>query len=241
MTDGDAGQRRLIVLGSTGSIGTSTLDVVAHLARTGAASLEIVGLAAGRDAQTLGEQAARFGVDHVALADEQSAGALSGIAHVDAGPDAPERLVRAVARPGDLVLGAIVGSAGVPATVAAIECGCDVALANKETLVAAGAIVMPLVRDRGVRLEPVDSEHSAIAQCLRSGRSMDEVRRIVLTASGGPFRGWSAERLAAATPEQALVHPTWSMGRKITIDSATLMNKALEVSCIASSSSSTAP
>jgi 1-deoxy-D-xylulose-5-phosphate reductoisomerase len=134
-----------------------------------------------------------------------------------------------VARPGDLVLSAIVGSAGLPATIAAIEMGCDIALANKETLVAAGELVMPLVRQRGVNLLPVDSEHSAIFQCLQAGRSVNEVARLVLTASGGPFRTWPADRVENASVEQTLDHPTWDMGPKVTVDSASLMNKALEV------------
>jgi 1-deoxy-D-xylulose-5-phosphate reductoisomerase len=221
--------RRLILLGSTGSIGTSTLEVVEHLRCRALAEFEVVGLAAGANAAVLREQAERLGVNHVAIADEAQAAVLGGISHVYAGPDAALQMIEAVARPGDLVLGAMVGSAGVPATIAAIQRGCDIALANKETLVAAGAIVMPLVRKHGVRLLPVDSEHSAIFQCLLAGRSIDEVRRLVLTASGGPFRLASAEEMERATVQQALAHPTWSMGRKITIDSATLMNKALEV------------
>ena len=179
--------------------------------------------------RSLALQLCSSGVEHVAIADETVAAEVGEVANVYAGPDAATQLVEAVAGSGDLLLGAIVGAAGLPATLAAIERGCDVALANKETLVAAGELVMPLVRDRGTVLLPVDSEHSAIAQCLRSGRSADEVRRLVLTASGGPFRTWSRERMAAAVPADALAHPTWSMGRKITIDSATMMNKALEV------------
>ncbi len=177
-------------------------------------------------------QARRFGVEHVAVTDEASARTLKAASEsytVYTGPDAALQLVEAVARPGDLVLGAMVGSAGLPATLAAIERGCDIALANKETLVAAGELVMPLVRERGVHLLPVDSEHSAIFQCLGAGRSGSEVSRLVLTASGGPFRTWPADRIEHATVEQALDHPTWSMGPKVTVDSASLMNKALEV------------
>ena len=125
---------------------------------------------------------------------------------------------------------AIVGSAGLAATFSqAIERGCDIALANKETLVAAGALVMPRVKAKGICLIPIDSEHSAIFQCLLAGRSLDEVRRLVITASGGPFRTWTREQIDAATVDEALNHPTWSMGPKVTIDSASLMNKALEV------------
>jgi len=224
------GARRVILLGSTGSIGTSTLDVIEHLTQHGLASFEIVGLAAGTQIERLAGQAKRWDVPHVAASDPAAATRLgSSATHVHTGPDAAAALVDAVARPGDLVIAAMVGAAGVPATLAAIERGCDVALANKETLVAAGAVVMPLVRAKGVQLLPIDSEHSAIAQCLRSGRRPEEVRRIVLTASGGPFRTWPSERLATVTVEDALNHPTWKMGNKITIDSATLMNKALEI------------
>jgi 1-deoxy-D-xylulose-5-phosphate reductoisomerase len=222
-------RRRLIVLGSTGSIGVNALDVVAHLTSNGLASLEVVGLAAGGNVGLLTEQARRFGVSHIAIADVEAAEAARGIDHVHAGPDAATELIESLAEPGDLVLGAMVGSAGLPPTLAAIDRGCDIALANKETLVAAGELVMPRVRAKGVELLPVDSEHSALAQCLRSGRSTDEVRRLVLTASGGPFRTWSKSRLENATVAEALNHPTWDMGRKITVDSASMMNKALEV------------
>ncbi len=221
--------RRLIVLGSTGSIGTSTLEVVDHLnalaARAGhPPRFEIVGLAGGSNRTLLAEQAKRFRVEHVAMA--APAGA-PGIRY--AGPDSALRLVEAVAKAGDIVMGAVVGAAGLPATLAAIERGCDIALANKETLVAAGAVVLPAIARHGVAMHPVDSEHSAIAQCMRAGRGASEVRRLVITASGGPFRTWTLERMRGARSSDALKHPTWSMGQKITIDSASLMNKALEV------------
>ncbi len=190
---------------------------------------DVVGLAAATRSAVVAEQAKRFGVEHVAVADDQAAATLTGVPHVYAGADAALQLIEAVARPGDLVLGAIVGSAGLPATIAAIEKGCDIALANKETLVAAGVLVMPLVQKRGVQLLPVDSEHSAIFQCLQAGRSTSEVKRLVLTASGGPFRTWPADRVEHATVEETLDHPTWNMGPKVTVDSASLMNKALEV------------
>jgi 1-deoxy-D-xylulose-5-phosphate reductoisomerase len=218
----------VIVLGSTGSIGVSALDVIEHLGRTGDAGFEVIGLAAGTRADELAEQARRLGVANVAIADPARADALDGL-NVFAGPDAARELVESAARPGDLVVGAMVGAAGLPATIAAIERGCDIALANKETLVAAGALVVPLARERGVTLYPVDSEHSAIAQCVPPGRGLADVRRIVLTASGGPFRTWSPERIAGATRDDALNHPTWSMGPKITVDSASMMNKTLEV------------
>ncbi|HWB18904.1 MAG TPA: 1-deoxy-D-xylulose-5-phosphate reductoisomerase [Phycisphaerales bacterium] len=223
-------QRRLIVLGSAGSIGVNTLEVVEHLRRTGAAKFEIVGLATGSNAALLAEQARRFNVSAVAIAShDRNDGSLDGIPNLLCGPDAAMRLVQQVAQPGDMVVGAMVGSAGIPATLEAINRGCDIALANKETLVAAGEIVIPRVHETGVALLPIDSEHSAIFQCLLGGRSMNEVRRLVITASGGPFRTWTESRIAEATVEQALNHPTWSMGAKITIDSASMMNKALEV------------
>jgi len=221
--------RRLILLGSTGSIGTNTLAVVKHLHERQLMQFEIVGLAAGTRSALVAEQAKRFGVEHVAVADEQAAATVEGVRHVYAGADAALQLIEAVAKPGDLVLSAIVGSAGLPATIAAIEMGCDIALANKETLVAAGEIVMPLVRQRGVHLLPVDSEHSAIFQCLQAGRTENEVARLVLTASGGPFRTWPADRVENASVQETLDHPTWDMGPKVTVDSASLMNKALEV------------
>ncbi|HMN96426.1 MAG TPA: 1-deoxy-D-xylulose-5-phosphate reductoisomerase [Phycisphaerales bacterium] len=229
--------RRLILLGSTGSIGRSALEVVEHLAQLGE-RFEVVGLAAGGNAALLFEQAQRFGTRELALAEAQDAGgALPGTSssthRLRRGADAALRLVEEVARPGDLVVGAIVGAAGLAPTIAALERRCDVALANKETLVAAGALVMPLAKARGCAILPVDSEHSAIFQCLRGLSAADqidtEVRRVVLTASGGPFRTWSAERMRTATVEEALNHPTWSMGSKVTIDSASMMNKALEM------------
>ncbi len=228
------GPRRLIVLGSTGSIGTNTLDVVRHLqrlARDGGQSspFEVVGIAGHSNATLLSEQAREFGVRHIAIADADAAIAAPSGVTLHRGPDAALAMVSACVRRGDIVMGAMVGAAGIPATLAAIERGATIALANKETLVAAGAIVMEAARRHGVELLPVDSEHNAIAQCLRSGRTLDEVRRLVITASGGPFRTWSAERVRSATVADALNHPTWSMGPKVTIDSASMMNKALEV------------
>ncbi|MBT8485266.1 MAG: 1-deoxy-D-xylulose-5-phosphate reductoisomerase [Phycisphaerales bacterium] len=222
--------RRVLVLGSTGSIGTNTLAVIEHLHRANLGRFEVAGLAAGRQGELLGRQAATWGPSHVALADtDADASSMPAEVTVLRGPDAACEMIEAAARPGDLVVAAMVGAAGIPAVLAAIERGCDIALANKETLVAAGALVMPRIQTRGVRLIPVDSEHSAIAQCLRSGRGPEEIRRLVLTASGGPFRTWSATRLRSATVAEALDHPTWKMGEKVTIDSASLMNKALEV------------
>lgn len=239
-------QRRLIILGSTGSIGRQALDVVAHLnalaedRRPSAGGqlprYRVVGLAAGkRVAETL-EQAQRFGVRHVALRDGDRLTPPAGVT-LFRGDDAAERLVREV--DADIVLAAMVGAAGLPATLAAVEAGRDVALANKETLVAAGELVVPAARASGSHLLPVDSEHAAIWQCLQDHSTPRElcppcaapssVERLILTASGGPFRAWPLERVRHATPAEALNHPTWRMGPKVTIDSASLTNKALEV------------
>ena len=219
--------RRVILLGSTGSIGISTLEVIRHLNRD-QVRFEVVGLAVARQADLVRDQAVEFDVEHVAICDPQAAEGV-GDRTVYTGADAALQLVEAVARPGDLLVAAIVGAAGLEAVLTAIKHGCDVALANKETLVAGGALVMPLLEEHGVQLLPVDSEHSAISQCLRSSRSRDEIRRLVITASGGPFRTWDAARIRSAGVEEALAHPTWTMGRKITIDSASMMNKGLEV------------
>ncbi len=220
--------RRLIVLGSTGSIGTATLEVVAHLNATEGPRYQVAGLAAGGNAALLAEQAAAFGVQDVAVASAEAAARLPAGLRAARGPDAALELVERIARPGDMVMAAIVGVAGLAPVLAAIERGCHIALANKETLVAAGAVVREAVTRRRVELLPVDSEHSAVFQCLRAG-TVREVERLVLTASGGPFRTWSADRTANATVAEALRHPTWQMGRKVTIDSASLMNKGLEV------------
>lgn len=224
--------RRLIVLGSTGSVGRQTLDVVAHLNALHERDefptrLDIVGLAAGHDGDRLGEQALRFGCRNLALAMPRNPapGARTG-------PSAAEQLVREV--DADLIVSAVVGFAGLEATLAALELGRDVALANKESLVAAGALATAAARRTGARILPIDSEHAGIWQCLAQDAAppLDEppgLRRVILTASGGPFRGWSREQAYHATPEQALAHPTWRMGGKISIDSASLMNKALEL------------
>jgi len=228
---------RVLLLGSTGSIGRQTIDVVRHLTALRASGrlqrdFRIVGLASGARAGDLEAQARELGVTELALADERAQIGLPA----RRGPDAAERLVREV--DADIVLSAIVGSAGLPATLAAAQLGRDVALANKETLVAAGDLIIPAARESGARLLPVDSEHAALWQCLRSAtremitppcRAPDDVIRAVLTASGGPFRGRDPRDVYNATPEQALDHPTWNMGPKVTIDCATLMNKALEV------------
>ncbi len=223
--------RRVIVLGSTGSIGVSALDVVEALEASDhpGPRFEIVGLAAGRRGDTLESQAARFGVKDVAIADPGAVRHLDASRRVRSGPESAVALVRDLARPGDLVVAAMVGAAGIPAVLASIEAGADVALANKETLVAAGAIVMPAAAAAGVEVIPVDSEHAALHQCLRSGRGDAEISKLVLTASGGPFRTWTADRIREADVAAALAHPTWEMGRKVTIDSASMMNKGLEL------------
>jgi len=220
-------RRRLILLGSTGSIGTNTLAVVRHLRAIEKMEFTVAGLAAGSNIETLLKQQRAFDVPHVAITNGGDSLRAAGVPHVYDGENAALDLIEAIAEPGDLVVGAMVGAAGLPATIAAIERGCDIALANKETLVAAGEIVMPLVKQHGVNLLPVDSEHSAVFQCLEG--PSPAVSRLVITASGGPFRTWSKDRIDRATIEEALNHPTWTMGRKITIDSASMMNKALEV------------
>ena len=201
--------RGVAILGSTGSIGTTALRVLArHPGR-----FRVAALTAYSNAELLAAQAAEFKPD-VAEIVSNGRGA---------------ELVRAATRDGvDIVLNAVVGAAGLDATLAALEAGKRVALANKETLVMAGHLVRQAIAHGGGEIVPVDSEHSAILQCM-AGRSRAEVRRVVLTASGGPFREWPRERIEAATADEALKHPTWRMGRKITVDSATLANKALEV------------
>jgi 1-deoxy-D-xylulose-5-phosphate reductoisomerase len=212
-------RRRLTILGSTGSIGRQALDVVrAHPDR-----FDVVGLSAATDAHLLNTQAAEFEPEVVALESPHAPSPDSFGRDLLVGPGSAESLA---AMPTDVVLNGIVGFAGLAATVAAIEAGNRVALANKESLVAGGEWVMGLAE--GNRIIPVDSEHSAIFQCLE-GRDEAEVGGILLTASGGPFFDYEKARLAEAGPEDALKHPTWRMGPKITIDSATMMNKGLEV------------
>lgn len=228
-TSGTPRTGRILLLGSTGSIGVNTIEVVEHMAASGGPRLEIVALAGGRRAELLRAQAEQLGVRDVAIADEAGRDVLAGLGTVHSGADAANELVQAIAQPGDLVVGAMVGAAGIAATLSALERGCDVALANKETLVAAGSLVTRTAGHTGARIIPIDSEHSAIFQCMRGGRSLEEVERIVLTASGGPFRTWDQDQMNQASVEDALAHPTWSMGPKVTIDSASMMNKALEL------------
>ncbi|WJY75615.1 1-deoxy-D-xylulose 5-phosphate reductoisomerase [Corynebacterium canis] len=215
--------QRVLVLGSTGSIGTQALEVIA----ANPDRFELVGIAAGgRQPELVAAQAHQFGLraDQVAVVDnaERVAQALGGT--VISGVDAAATLVRSVAA--DTVLNALVGSLGLSATLAALHTGARLALANKESLVAGGQLVLDAAQPG--QLVPVDSEHSAMAQCLRSGTER-EVESLVLTASGGPFRGWSREQMWDVTPEQAAAHPTWSMGQMNTLNSATLVNKGLEL------------
>ncbi len=221
---------RVIILGSTGSIGVNTIEVVDHLNRTGSRRFEIVGLAAGTRLEELAAQAESIGVTHVASPDPKAHERLSGrVANVYSGDDAAVEMLHRIARPGDLVIGAIVGAAGIKPSIAALELGCDLALANKESLVAAGPLVLAAAERSGAKIIPVDSEHSAVFQCLHAGNSDQEIAKVVLTASGGPFRTWSKDRMRSANVAEALDHPTWSMGSKVTIDSASLMNKGLEL------------
>lgn len=211
--------QNVVILGSTGSVGRSTLDVIAaHSER-----FSVLALAAGRNATGLQQQINQFRPRFVS---SESTNTVTGSTVVDS-PDALEIL--ATLDDADIVVVATTGHAAIIPTIRALEAGKIVALANKETIVAAGALVMPIARASIGALRPVDSEHSALWQCLGSSRIDSSVRRLVLTASGGPFRGWSAAQLKHVTPEMALKHPNWSMGAKITIDSATLMNKGLEL------------
>jgi len=216
--------RRILIVGSTGSIGTQALDVVSR-----SDSLEVVGLAAHSNARDLLEQATRFGVDRIALADSDAAARAAErwtAGDVLAGAEGLVSLITETEC--DLVLNALVGSAGLGPTVAALGEGIDLALANKESLVVGGELVTELAAGTGAQILPVDSEHSALFQ-LVEGQAPGTVERLVLTASGGPFRGRSADELENVTREEALAHPTWDMGDKITVDSATLMNKGLEL------------
>jgi 1-deoxy-D-xylulose-5-phosphate reductoisomerase len=210
---------RVLILGSTGSIGTQALDVIA----ANPDRFEVVGLAAGGgNPGLLARQRAETGVTNLAVADDAAVVQVGDVTY--AGPDAVTRLVENTEA--DVVLNALVGALGLKPTLAALATGARLALANKESLVAGGPLVLKAAKPG--QLVPVDSEHSAMAQCLRGG-TPDEVAKIVLTASGGPFRGWSAERLEDVTPAQAGAHPTWSMGPMNTLNSASLVNKGLEL------------
>lgn len=221
--------KAITLLGSTGSIGTQTLDIVQHHPD----QFRLVGLAAGSNVGLLAQQVRQFRPEIVAICNAEKLPELkAAIADLDPQPIvlAGDDAIVEVARYGDAeaVVTGIVGCAGLLPTLAAIEAGKDIALANKETLIAGGPVVLPLVAKHGVKLLPADSEHSAIFQCLQ-GVPASGLRRILLTASGGAFRDWPVEKLPQVTVADALKHPNWSMGRKITVDSATLMNKGLEV------------
>jgi len=223
----DSRPTRVVVLGSTGSVGTQALEVV----RAMPGAFRVVGLAGNSRWEALVGQIEEFRPDVVNVADPESADALRSALNgsdveVTSGADGLRRL--AGSDDADIILSAVSGGAGLPAAIAALEAGKTLALANKEPVVMCGHILMDLARSGPGRIVPVDSEHSAAFQLMQGVRP-EEVRRLVLTASGGPFRGCTREELATVTPEQALAHPTWRMGPKITIDSATLMNKALEV------------
>ena len=223
--------KRIAILGSTGSIGCSALSVASSYPDL----VDVVGLSAGANAARLAAQVERHRPRVIAMATDDGLASVRSRLPASAG-DSVERslagsdgLLAVATHPDvDLVLCATTGTVALDAVFAAIDAGKTIALANKEVLVMAGGLVMEAARRRGVSILPVDSEHNAIHQCLH-GRSGDEVKRLILTASGGPFRDWTSERLKGATPADALDHPTWRMGRKITVDSATLMNKGLEV------------
>lgn len=216
----------IALLGSTGSIGEQTLDVCLRL------GVRVAALAAGGNVKKLEEQIRRFGPDVAALADEDAARDLKTRV-----ADTPTKVLsgaRGVAQAAqtqaDIVLNAVVGLAGLAPTLAAIDAGQTLALANKESLVTGGQLVMRAAAEKGIRIIPVDSEHSAIFQCLRGcSDTKKEIKKIILTASGGPFFGWDAAKLRDVTPQQALKHPNWSMGRRITTDCATMMNKGMEL------------
>lgn len=218
--------RKIAILGSTGSIGENTLDVVAQFPER----IDVVALAAGKNWERLAEQARRFQPDIVSVADDMDAtrveGALSSKVKVLSGEEGLREV--AAGAGADLVVSALVGAAGLPPTLAAIDVGASIALANKEVLVMAGELVMSRVSAHEIELLPIDSEHAGVAQAL-ADRPQTQVERIVLTASGGPFRNHSIEAMKKVSLEEALNHPNWKMGPKITIDSASMMNKGLEI------------
>lgn len=218
--------RTVTILGATGSVGTSTLDLVEREPER----FRVRALTAHRDVAKLAAAAIRTRAEQAVVADEACLPALrealAGTGIIAAGGE--QAVCEAAGSGADWTMGAIVGCAGLKPVLAAIECGGTVVLANKEPLVSAGAIVMAAARDHGATVLPADSEHNAIFQCLDMMRP-ERVRRIILTASGGPFRDWSLDRMASVTPAQAVAHPNWSMGAKISIDSATMMNKGLEL------------
>jgi len=218
--------KKIAILGSTGSIGTQTLEVVEQNR-----DLQVTALAAGSNVRLMEQQIRRFSPALACMGDEEKARELRTLTkdlnvRITSGM---EGLLEVAAEPqSEILVTAIVGMIGIRPTIAAIEAGKDIALANKETLVTAGHLIMPLAKEKNVKILPVDSEHSAIFQCM-NGEDKRAVHKILLTASGGPFRGWSKEQLSNVQPEDALKHPNWSMGKKITIDSSTMVNKGLEV------------
>jgi 1-deoxy-D-xylulose-5-phosphate reductoisomerase len=220
------GTQRVVILGSTGSIGRATLDVIAALPD----QFTVAGLAAGGNWQLLAAQARQFAPEAVSLVDaaagESLRKQLPAGCPVLAGTDSAAELVCKVQA--DIVVTAIVGVAGIHATLAAVQRAGRVAIANKEPLVVAGPLILAEAQRHGTQIVPIDSEHSALFQAMQAG-TRDEVLQVYLTASGGPFRQWTRERMDQATVEEALAHPTWRMGQKITVDSATMMNKALEI------------
>jgi 1-deoxy-D-xylulose 5-phosphate reductoisomerase (EC 1.1.1.267) len=221
--------KRITILGATGSIGTQTLEIVAQYPD----KFQVVGLTAGRNIGLFAQQIRQFRPEIVAIQDEHLLPELqAAIAEIQPPPQilAGAAGIAAVAGYGDaeIVVTGIVGCAGLLPTIAAIRAGKNIALANKETLIAGGPVILPLIAEYGVKLLPADSEHSAIFQCLQ-GVPAGGLKRIILTASGGAFRDWPLEQMANVTVADALKHPNWNMGQKITIDSATLMNKGLEV------------
>ncbi|HEA46939.1 MAG TPA: 1-deoxy-D-xylulose-5-phosphate reductoisomerase, partial [bacterium] len=218
-------RKKIVILGSTGSIGINTLRVIERLGDR----FQVIGLAARKNINLLERQIKKFHPRVVALVDRKSARELSGRFKSIRVLSGKEGLIEIATLAGaDLIISAIVGAPGLIPTLEAIKAKKRVALANKEALVMAGEIVMREAHKRGVKILPIDSEHSAILQCLKAEKKKD-VSRIILTASGGPFLKFSSSRLESVTPQEALRHPTWEMGKKVTIDSATLMNKGLEV------------
>ena len=219
--------KNVVILGSTGSIGKSTLDVIKNLKH----KYKVIALSANSQWELLSEQVSEFKPESISLADESCVDSLrnslpDNSIQILTGENSVREMVSG--ENVDIVLSAIVGGAGLPAAIEVIKNRKTLALANKEALVMAGGLIMALAKENGVSIIPVDSEHSAVLQALRAGRR-DEVKKIIITASGGPFRNHPIEKLSEVTKEEALSHPTWSMGNKITIDSATMMNKALEV------------
>ncbi|MGV6801819.1 MAG: 1-deoxy-D-xylulose-5-phosphate reductoisomerase [bacterium] len=223
-------QKRVSILGSTGSVGVNTLDQIAHVQNSKEAEIELVALTANNNVQLLAEQAKKFRPQIVAIANESKLPELSELLqgeHIDilAGPTG---VVEAAQAKADWVMAAIVGAAGLAPVLAAAKCGADLAIANKECLVCAGNILTDLIDRHGGRLLPVDSEHNAIFQVFDFNQP-EKVSGLILTASGGPFREFSLEQMKRVTPEQAVAHPNWDMGAKISVDSATMMNKGLEL------------